>query len=298
MNNTSYSYYLTWFARIVVASVFLFSAYAKWIAPGGFEIYLIDQGLAGQRSTAAVFARIIIGLELALGLSFLQPYYVKYVVTPVVAGVLIIFSVYLGYARFVLGVTGNCGCFGEVLTMTPIEAIVKNLFLLIVLGGMYPYMPSTNRRWNVPGGVLVLGILLSFLTLPMSGSPDNAFSEFTQFEGAGRVDLTTGEHLVMLVDAECPHCRETTRELGNMKRGEVHLPNVYFLIYGAPTMEDVNAFWRATNTRFPFRRVSRDTFMNLLKKQLPTVYLLREGVVREVWDDRQAERIRDAFSSG
>ncbi len=297
MNNKTYTYYLTWFARILVAGVFLFSAYAKWIAPGGFEIYLIDQGLAGQRMTAAVFTRIIIGVELALGISFLQPYHVKYVVAPIVAGLLVLFSGYLTYARFVLGVTGNCGCFGDVVTMTPIEAIVKNLVLLVVLGGMYPYLPSINRRWYVPGGILVVGMMFSFLTLPISSAADNPFSEFKQFEGAEQVDLTSGEHLVLLVDAECPHCRETTRELGKMKRGQVKLPNVYFLIYGTSSLEEVNDFWRVTNTRFPFRRISRKTFMRLLKKRLPTVYLLRHGSVREVWVENQAERIRDAFSS-
>ena len=105
---------------------FLFSAYTKWIAPGYFEITLLDQGLASTRAFAGVLSRFIIGLELALGFSLLLPFYRK---------ALLVFAIFLlsGFTLHLLYLWGlgqdeNCGCFGELIAMSPLESIFKNLF--------------------------------------------------------------------------------------------------------------------------------------------------------------------------
>ena len=57
------------FLRTIFALSFLFSAYTKFIAPGYFEITLMDQGLASTRYFAGHISRFFIGLEFALGVA-------------------------------------------------------------------------------------------------------------------------------------------------------------------------------------------------------------------------------------
>lgn len=297
----SYSAWITWIVRILVAGVFLFSAFTKWLTPDGFQLYLVDQGLFGDRWTAGVFTRVLIGFECALGLAYLQPYYLKQVVAPLIAIVLTVFTVYLGYARFVLGVTGNCGCFGEVVAMGPLESMVKNVVTLAMVLGIWKWIPSRSSRWYVPAGILFASVVLAFLTLPIAApgghtSDDNQFARFTRFEGAGRVDLLRGEKMIVVADVDCPHCRKATEKIGKMQGSEVQLPDTYYLVYGTKKTDEVERFWNETNTRFPYHILEREVFLQLLKGQLPTVYFLKEGQVQEVWDENVVEKIRRSFS--
>ena len=64
--------------RLLFALSFLFSAYTKFVAPGYFEITLMDQGIASSRELAAHLTRFFIGLEFALrGFAFLPVLYQK-----------------------------------------------------------------------------------------------------------------------------------------------------------------------------------------------------------------------------
>ena len=60
--------YFVAIVRVLLGVTFLFSAYTKAVAPGFFEITLIDQGLAVTRNFAAHMTRFIIGMEFSIGL--------------------------------------------------------------------------------------------------------------------------------------------------------------------------------------------------------------------------------------
>ena len=69
--------YLILILIILLALTFLFSAYTKAVAPGYFEITLMDQGLAQDRNFAANMTRFFIGLEFAMGVFMIFPFFIK-----------------------------------------------------------------------------------------------------------------------------------------------------------------------------------------------------------------------------
>ena len=109
--------YLSKTLQVLLGVTFIFSAYTKAVAPGFFEITLMDQGLASSRAFAGHMARFFIGLEFALGFLMFFPFYVKQIMqfTLLLLGG---FTVHLTYLWFI-GDTENCGCFGEMISMTP-----------------------------------------------------------------------------------------------------------------------------------------------------------------------------------
>ena len=107
--------------RIILAAVFIFSAISKLIAPGIFEITILDQGIIESREFAAYIGRFLIGIELFLGIALLQTNYLKQFVLPSTLLTLTGFTILLLFSHFD-GNANNCGCFGEVIKMSPIEA--------------------------------------------------------------------------------------------------------------------------------------------------------------------------------
>jgi uncharacterized membrane protein YphA (DoxX/SURF4 family) len=165
--------YLPWALRIIVAFLFIISAVAKlypspYFAISTFEVkQLYPMGFS--EDMAAYFSRILIGIEFALGLLLLQPHYLKRLVIPATSLLLIVFIVHLAITTFSGGNSGNCGCFGELLPMTPVEAIIKNIIALAMLIWLYILLPKEFDRRNfwVLTTVTFASILAIFMLAPM-----------------------------------------------------------------------------------------------------------------------------------
>ena len=106
--------YLILILRILLAITFLFSAYTKAVAPGYFEITLMDQGLAHDRNFAANMTRFFIGLEFAMGVFMIFPFFIKKLMV-FTFFLLSAFTIHLIYLT-IIGDNENCGCFGEMIS--------------------------------------------------------------------------------------------------------------------------------------------------------------------------------------
>ena len=77
---------------------------------------------------------------------------------------------HLSYVTFATGGnSGNCGCFGELIPMTPIQAIIKNIiaiFLLVYLSYLLPKTNDKNIFWIV-AGITLATIISIFLLAPI-----------------------------------------------------------------------------------------------------------------------------------
>ncbi|MFO0494606.1 MAG: MauE/DoxX family redox-associated membrane protein, partial [Flavobacteriia bacterium] len=127
--------------RILLSFMFLLSAVAKLypsphFALTTFEIkQLLPMGF--NEVSAAYFSRTLIGCELALGIGLLQPHYFKRLVLPLSFLMLLLFSSQLTYEIIVNGNKGNCGCFGSLLPMTPVQALIKNIVAMGIIAYLF-----------------------------------------------------------------------------------------------------------------------------------------------------------------
>jgi len=124
--------------RVIIFALFTVSGILKLypsIVP--FEKQLVDLGFVDWCS-APYMARFIIALELALGFAFLQSHYLRKIIIPATSLLLIAFCVHLSITIYTQGAnSGNCGCFGQLIPMTPLQALIKNILTLGILGYMY-----------------------------------------------------------------------------------------------------------------------------------------------------------------
>jgi len=273
---------------VLFAFSFLFSAYTKWIAPGYFEITLLDQSLASNRAFAGVLSRLIIGLELALGFSLLLPFYRKALLA-FAFFMLSVFTLHLLYL-WGIGLDQNCGCFGELIAMSPLESIFKNLLLLLLAAILYKKSGPQNKAPRVFIFLCLLFMAIPWVYLPLPDYEALSFSQYTHFEKKGRVDLSQGKKWVAVFNLDCLHCQETAQSLAQWEREqEISLP--LYVLYFKEGTTTVEAFEIKTQTNYPYSFIDANTFFDLIGESPPRIYHLQDGLVVDYWDDYFIERL-------
>ncbi len=167
---------ISWIIRIVVALLFIVSAVAKlypspYFAISTFEVKQLYT-LGFSDTIAPYFSRILIGIEFALGFLLLNNNFLKRITIPATIGLLLVFILHLSYVTFLSGGnSGNCGCFGELIPMTPIEAIIKNIIAVGLLIWLWKILENDQKSnfWIVT--TITLGCILSlFMLAPMKAA--------------------------------------------------------------------------------------------------------------------------------
>ncbi|MFM7595536.1 MAG: TlpA family protein disulfide reductase [Flavobacteriales bacterium] len=146
-----------WTIRILISMVFFLSAIAKLYpnpsyALTYFEVHQLEP-MGIPLNVAQYLSRILIGVEFAIGFLLLLPFFLKRVVIPITIFMLTVFIVELGIEIIFKGNAGNCGCFGTLIEMTPLEAMLKNILsigLLIWYYGLTKVTPSAESLMDEP----------------------------------------------------------------------------------------------------------------------------------------------------
>jgi hypothetical protein len=141
---------LPWIFRILIAGLFLLSAVSKVFPIWAFEKQLVDLGIVDW-CLAPYLSRLLIALETAIAIAILQRHYLRSLVIPVTLLLLLAFCVHLGIQMYQHGaMNGNCGCFGQLIPMTPLEAFIKNIVtvgMLLYLRGRVSDLPAGQNRF-------------------------------------------------------------------------------------------------------------------------------------------------------
>jgi thiol-disulfide isomerase/thioredoxin len=169
--------------RIIIAFLFIVSALAKmypspYFAISTFEVKQL-YSLGFSENVAPYFSRTLIGIELALGFLILQKHFLKNFLIPTTILLLAVFVFHLTYVTYLSGGnSGNCGCFGELIPMTPVQAIIKNIIAIGLLAYLYVLLPKNNHKkenfWILTT-VLFATILGIFMVAPIH-APESDYS--------------------------------------------------------------------------------------------------------------------------
>lgn len=199
---------ISWIIRIVVALLFIVSAIAKlypspYFAISTFEVKQLYT-LGFSDTIAPYFSRILIGIEFALGFLLLNNNFLKRITIPATISLLVVFIGHLSYVTFLSGGnSGNCGCFGELIPMTPIEAIIKNIIAVGLLVWLWKILENDKKSnfWILT--TVTLGCILAlFMLAPMKASSmsssisnDNINTEIDSLNNPDSTFVTTDLNL-------------------------------------------------------------------------------------------------------
>lgn len=277
---------------ILCGFVFLLSAYAKLYPVEFFEFTFVELHIASW-SIAPFLSRLLIGLEFFIGLALvgnLMP--VRRFYLGIIA-LLSLFSFHLLITWYMQGNEGNCGCFGTLLPMTPMQAIIKN----IVMTGLVLFLIRKPAVWSVKyrSVILVTGFILSFglpfilnpVTLANSETFDNEttgyelpvsviYSEKKDSEAINE-NLAEGKWIIGFFSLTCPHCKLAAYKFHILKEKYPEL-NVFMVLNGDD--EERAAFFKETKSAdIPHTRLKGRDFIKMSGPELPKVFFIDNTVV-------------------
>lgn len=280
--------------QLFLAATFLFSAYTKAVAPGFFEVLLEQQGLVPSRLYGAWATRIIIAIETWLGLCLMLSFYTRFILRFSFL-LLVAFSVHLGYL-IAIGETGNCGCFGEMISMSPLASLGKNLLLLSANGFLLRYKFRGNKKPLITWLLLLLLFAAASLVWPVQTQPDEVVDKIPMFEAETGIDFANGSYLVAIFNLGCEHCQEAAHQIAAWQNNGINLPQVAALFFaeGDTSVADFNAI---TESNFPYQMIDANTFFDLIGSAPPRIYWIMDGQVKQYWDETLGEDFLTIFGS-
>lgn len=190
--------------RLFLAATFIISAAAKI-----YSMHFFDGLVAGQligadfydRPTAyfwvQVLTRLIIAGEFMLGVAILQKKYLRKLVLPTMAGLLILFSLQVIYEASFNGkgyVGGNCGCFGEVIPFDNLQTIIKNIILLFMVFFVFKKYKDFKEMTFGPAVPAIMVGLFTFFTMYLT--IENLDDAVKTEEYNGSTNLNIGEDVL------------------------------------------------------------------------------------------------------
>jgi hypothetical protein len=250
-----------------------------------------DYGLFSNRTMLALSAWGIIAVECTLGVALLVAYRPRLMV-PLAGGLLLLFLGATGWA-WATGATEDCGCFGAWAKRTPAEAVVEDVILLAALAlAWVGFKRKESPKGRGKGWAVALACLVGIALPLIFGFPLSAISH-PQSKTLGvtlgdlkvqglDVDLTRGEYLIVLIDADCTHCQESVPQLNELANAS-DLPPLVALCKNEEWKRMF--FAQQFQTAFPIGQVNDKDFMRLLAAgDTPRLMLVRDRQVKQVWD--------------
>lgn len=279
---------------ILLGGVFIFSAIVKLFPVELFEYTFVEIGVSNWKYSP-IIARLFIGFEWFLGsLLLFNSWGRRKEVAIFGIFLLLFFTAYLIFQLINQGNTGNCGCFGNFIKMTPLESIIKNGVLILLFIPLF--ITDFKGLWFKKIIFLTTFLFLFSFSMPFILNP-LGYAQFPEstlkgdelyldevYKLAGNdkpsVELRKGKHLISFMSATCPHCRLAGYKLHIFKKNNPVLPIYIFLNGDSAEVKDFFEETKAKN--IPNSMMSmKDGFVQNAGNSLPSIYLVKDNVIEQ-----------------
>jgi len=289
---------ILYFIAVVVSLVFIFGAYVKLYPIEPFELSFVDTGMVNW-FLAPIFARILIGLEFLIGIMFLFNIWLKRYTYNFSLIVLSLFILYLIIQIILFGNKGNCGCFGQFIEMTPLQAIFKNILILgliLILFKFHKGIDYGKYTRDLFFVIIVSSFALPFILNPLSFEYSETYLNKQKDGYELKLDLlyenalinqppkslSKGKHIISFLSLTCSHCRIAAKKLRIIHNRNPEI-SMYFVLNGKE--HELEEFFDDTRSSdIPFCRLKGKFFIELAGAELPVIYLVNNSIVEHSVD--------------
>ena len=274
--------------RIIIGLVFLFSAVTKILSIDEFELYIFSLQYFGF-NLSTVIARLLISLELILGVLLILNLKFR-IVYKLSLGVMILFSLFL-IIQFILNNNENCNCFGDLIKMNPLESLIKNILIIVLL-----FLIRNNKSWKTKAEnkfiIIIAGVL--FFIPPILSPPDfivgyrykNPYSisgEDAVYLSNSNLGYNEGRKVLVFVLTGCKSCNHSAKKLTTLALKSGNVDNVFLYFTGSENSEThkkISEFYDNNSiAEFPYEIVSIDESMRITGGRFPTIIFTEDAVI-------------------
>jgi uncharacterized membrane protein YphA (DoxX/SURF4 family) len=280
--------YFYLFTRIAVGVLFIISGLAKLFPIEPFENTFIELGVSNWL-IVPFLARFVIVIELFIGFTIVFNLWLKNKIYYLAQVSLLLFTIYLIYLFIAKGNNVDCGCFGELIKLSPIESIAKNIVLMIALF----FIPKPYYRYGVGMGVtflLAISIALPIVLNPIGihniqGIELNEKIDFSGLPAVYKsnrlVDFSKDKKIVGFLTYKCSHCINAANKLVLLDKKQ-KINNLY-LVVGSKKEKGLIQFLEKTKPRFPILWMNDDSFYKYSGARFPAIVYIENGIIKRKW---------------
>jgi uncharacterized membrane protein YphA (DoxX/SURF4 family) len=275
--------------RIVIGVTFIISGIMKLYPIEFFENDLLHNGLSSE-SLVPYQSRLLIAAELYLGVVLILGIFLKWSIRLS----LIMLLVYTGWLIILIaqkGNTGNCGCFGDIIQMTPLQAIIKNVVLSIFLVLLSRWTPVAQFKLQRGGAIagFIVATSLPFILNPIFFTTPTVFNaegrpQIKIFElGADSTQIASyvaNKKIIAFFLSGCEHCRLAASRMEAIKKSNTNLP--LFAVIQSSSDESLKEFLAKSNISFPYVTTPDLTAMvRVAGSDYPIIYYVNNGFIEK-----------------
>lgn len=282
---------------MALGAFFITSAVLKFLSIDEFEVYIFSYNVLSLRASMLA-ARLVIAAEVLVGMGLIANIWKRFV--DICALLMLVgFTVFLCFSTL-SGHSENCQCMGAMIEISPVQSILKNAVLLLLL-----VFAMGSRPWNWhPRWYLWLpAILAPIVAVFVVSAPDNwlfgpaeevynkeVFEEAMAPEGdlAG-TGVDRGRHVVAFLTPGCAYCRMADEKLTHIRQRN-DLDSTAF-IYLIPARDGlaVRPSLDSTTFQHPAFQLPSRTFALITYGQRPMVFLMEDGKVKASYHYRNID---------
>ncbi len=292
--------------RIGIGSMFIIAAILKLISIDEFEIYIYSFNVFSYLITT-IFSRLLIAGELILGLFFIFKIHYK-IAWRIMMVVQILFTIFLLYVTLFRH-DANCHCFGDLIELSPMESIVKNIVIIGLLFTVRSQHADVckHRSWY---SLLIVNctLLIVFIVSPpdsiykMIYSTEKEISTMDLYDvELQRInndvesdetlmfDFDAGEYLIAVVSSGCKYCYLGVKKLAMiMKRKGLNTEDVHIFIWGSD--EDILNFIEETETEnYSYWKIEPRQAIEITYGRFPTFIWMKDKEIVKVGNFRDID---------
>lgn len=293
--------------RIGIGSVFIIAAILKLISIDEFEIYVYSFNVLNFLATS-VFSRLLIAGEFILGLFLILKIHRRFTWNATMI-VQILFTLFLTYTALFRN-DANCHCFGDLVELSPLESIAKN----IVIIGLLLFLAKDNQSkdnshrswltWLIINCTLLIVFVVSppdviykmiystekeISTVDLYDSFDDIVSFNVQQQKEDIIQPAADSKLIAIVSSGCKYCQIGIKKLSMiMKKNEQKTDKINIFIWGSD--EGILNFIKETDTEdYSYWKINPKQAIDITYGRFPIFIWLEDGEVVSVGDFRDID---------
>jgi hypothetical protein len=251
---------------------YIFSGATKGADIGSFVNLLLNYG----STWFAYFAPFTTGFEIFLGFGLLLGAFRKRLAQISFFFLVVLSAVYL--VGYLFKGIQDCGCFGDVLELSPSLTLFKNGLMLFASWWLWQNSTQeVNGKW-----LIVISIIFGLITSTINGIEFRGrINNDLHLQGLNLKNtflkpyLQNGEQTILIFNPNCKPCRKTSIALKRSKKPVIGICANGFLA------TDLASYQKNVQPNFPIRFVRLDSIQKHFF-EVPSVLKVKNGVVQEV----------------
>lgn len=287
---------------LVVGGIFLIAGIVKALSPESFFDHLHKLRLLPQKLIVPI-AISVTAVEIALGLALMLRLFPQWLF-PVVLVLLPILTA-LTYWSTSTGRTEDCGCYGGLVKVNPIQSMGLNGLYASLIGFAWWYAVADvfTKTQQLIALLIAVAIAATISTighwyytkyqkpiLDLSPLRPNQRWQSEWLNGHGDSAMT-GSKLVVFMNPDCSYCKKWLKPL-NVVHKISDLPDI--LGAAVCSIDEAKSLIDAYKIQFPVVVLEPSTVEHLVKGY-PTGVLLDNGVIQEKWVGIMPQKFVDSI---